>query len=53
VIDALDRAHTAVRFTSRDTQAVSGGQVREVSCQSIVARGQLLHLEFAVQLGKP
>ena len=53
MIDALDRAHTAVRFTRRDTEAVRGGQIREVSCQSVVARGQLLHLQVAVQFGKP
>jgi len=53
VIDALDRAHTTIRFHSRDTEPVRGRQAREVGRQSVVARSQLVHLPLDVQLGQP
>ncbi len=53
MIDALDRAHATVRFAGCDAQAVSGRQVREVSRQPVVACGQLLHPQFAIQLSQP
>ena len=53
MIDALDRPHASVGLDSRDAEAVSRRQVREVGRQSVVARGQLVRLPFAVQRGKP
>ena len=53
MIDAFDRPHTSVRLDSCDAQAVGGRQVREVGRQSVVTGGELVHLPFAVQLGKP